>query len=357
MKKRMLSLILATFMLMSLFGAVYAADALTLEVNGKNIALEAAQAPYLQDGTVMAPLEALLDALGGRIAVTDPENNAMTIVVGSKMMNLVIGGKVYVTANLLQVGDKYTYDEPVKGEFSMAVTEKEAVVFIPLDDFCAIFDVESKTEGTVIKLIRDIPQEPGATATPDPSATSSTEPTPTPTIPAKEPTAAPSVTPAPVPEEISVYIDGEKIEFDVPPMLINDRTMVPIRYISEALGAVVDWNEELQEVTITKDGVVNQLILGNPSARKTADGIETEITLETAPFTTNDRTMVPLRYISESFGMEVQWVDDTQTVLITTPAPAPSPSLAPEVTPSPSPAAAYFEEAEKKVVDLSLIHI
>ena len=52
---------------------------------------------------------------------------------------------------------------------------------------------------------------------------------------------------------IHVTINGEAIPFDVPPQMVNDRTMVPLRAIFEALGASVDWNPETSTVTSTKD--------------------------------------------------------------------------------------------------------
>ena len=53
--------------------------------------------------------------------------------------------------------------------------------------------------------------------------------------------------------DISVVLDGRKIEFDVQPQIINDRTMVPMRAIFEKLGALVEWNQDTQTVTASKD--------------------------------------------------------------------------------------------------------
>ena len=117
-------------------------------------------------------------------------------------------------------------------------------------------------------------------------------------------------------QDIQVLLNGEPIVFDVAPATVNDRTFVPLRAIGEALGAIVDWNEEEQKVTLTREGVKNELVIGSLTARRTdADGTK-EIALDAAPFTANDRTLVPVRYIAESFDMKVDWEEDTQTVRI-----------------------------------------
>ena len=143
-------------------------------------------------------------------------------------------------------------------------------------------------------------------------------------------------------DEISVIIDGTKVEFDVPPMMQNDRVFVPLRKIGEALGAVVGWEEETQTVTFSKGDITNVLVVGERTAVKnSAEGTET-FQMDVAPFIINDRTLVPVRYISESFQMTVDWDNDTQTVYITQPLPEPTaaPSSTPAATPVPTPTAA-----------------
>lgn len=113
---------------------------------------------------------------------------------------------------------------------------------------------------------------------------------------------------------ISVTLNGDKIEFDVPPQLIDNRTMVPLRKIFEAMGAVVDWNDNTQTVTATKDDKVvtakiNDRNLYINGAAKT---------LDVPPMIVDGRTLVPARFVAESFGANVDWVDSTQTVVILT---------------------------------------
>ncbi len=130
-------------------------------------------------------------------------------------------------------------------------------------------------------------------------------------------------------QDIQVLLDGNPIVFDVAPATVNDRTFVPLRAIGEALGAVVDWSEEEQKVTMTREGVTNELVIGSLTARRTDTDGTKEITLDAAPFTANDRTLVPVRYIAESFDMKVDWTEETQTVSITLPAAEQTPAAVP----------------------------
>lgn len=121
------------------------------------------------------------------------------------------------------------------------------------------------------------------------------------------------------PDEITVLIDGEKVEFDVKPMLMNDRTLVPMRKIFEALGAVVTWDDETQTAFGTDGKVVIAFQIDNNIMTKSAANAESEIIeLDVPAQLINDRTLVPIRAISESFGCDVDWIDELQTVIITT---------------------------------------
>lgn len=102
-------------------------------------------------------------------------------------------------------------------------------------------------------------------------------------------------------------------QLETAPYTYNDRTMVPVRIISERFGASVVWNDETQSVSIEKDGQTILLTLGSDTAL--VNGSET--LLDAAPQEYNGRTMVPLRFISETLGMNVEYVALSQQVLIT----------------------------------------
>lgn len=113
---------------------------------------------------------------------------------------------------------------------------------------------------------------------------------------------------------ITVTLNGDKIEFDVQPQLIDDRTMVPLRKIFEAMGAVVDWDNDTQTVTATKDDKVVTAKINDRNLY--INGVAK--TLDVPPMIIDGRTLVPARFVAESFGANVDWVDNTQTVVIRT---------------------------------------
>src|SRR6056297_1448793 len=113
-----------------------------------------------------------------------------------------------------------------------------------------------------------------------------------------------------------VYVDvvnnGETIEFDSRPVIANDRTMVPVRFVTERLGAEVGWDGENREVLIKHFGDTMVLEIG----RSYADINGKAVALDSPPFIKEDRTMVPLRFISENFGANVSWDQETYTAYI-----------------------------------------
>jgi len=112
---------------------------------------------------------------------------------------------------------------------------------------------------------------------------------------------------------ISVTLNGNPIEFDVPPQMIDNRTMVPLRAIFEALGADIDWNGDTQTVTATRGATVVVMQVGNYVI--TVDG--NSLTLDVPPLIIDNRTLVPARAVAESFGVNVEWNSYTQTVVLT----------------------------------------
>lgn len=113
--------------------------------------------------------------------------------------------------------------------------------------------------------------------------------------------------------DIKVIVDGQQIVFDVQPQIIDGRTMVPMRKIFEALGAVVSW-DEMSKTASGKMGdiVVNVTIDSNVLFK---NGVPK--TLDVAPALIDGRTLVPARAIAESFDCTVDWLAETRTVKIT----------------------------------------
>lgn len=120
------------------------------------------------------------------------------------------------------------------------------------------------------------------------------------------------VMPAVAKDNITVEIDGREIIFDVQPQIINDRTMVPLRAIFEALGASVEWDQENQMVTSVKDNNIIRLTINRPYMLVNGS----YVTLDTPACIIDERTLVPVRAISEAFDLNVEWDNYTRTVLI-----------------------------------------
>jgi len=115
-------------------------------------------------------------------------------------------------------------------------------------------------------------------------------------------------------QSISVYIDGTSLIMDVEPKLVDGRTLVPLRAIFEALGAEVDWDPQTRTVTGTRDDTVVVLTVGSTTPTVNGQVVPIDVPAQIV----NDRTLVPLRFVAESFGVEVYWDGSTRTITITT---------------------------------------
>lgn len=157
-------------------------------------------------------------------------------------------------------------------------------------------------------------------------------------------------------QDIKLWINGKYVETDVAPIIENDRTLVPVRVISESLGAIVEWDAEEQLVSIMDvdidlnnlDDELNILkfknffilAIGETELIKVnadymqklltdelKEGIHevsdedveknsTIVPMDTAAKIVNGRTMVPIRVIAEQLGVKVDWDADNRTVVI-----------------------------------------
>lgn len=104
-----------------------------------------------------------------------------------------------------------------------------------------------------------------------------------------------------------------KIAFDQVPVIENGRTLVPLRAIFERIGATVEWDGATQTVKATKGDTTISLTIDNTTAYKNGEAI----TLDVPAKILNGRTLVPVRFVADCFGVDVEWVQETQTVLLT----------------------------------------
>lgn len=107
--------------------------------------------------------------------------------------------------------------------------------------------------------------------------------------------------------DIKIYVNGHLIESDQPPLIWEDRTFVPIRVIAESLGAKVDYKQEDMTVTIKRDKTKILLAIGDDEVWISDEEKAGPALLDEAAFLRDDRTYLPLRSISELFGMKVDW--------------------------------------------------
>lgn len=114
---------------------------------------------------------------------------------------------------------------------------------------------------------------------------------------------------------VKVFVDGEEISFPDQKPLINseNRTLVPVRFVSQALGAIVDWVNESQRVDIDNSGTIIKLKIGEMKAHVNSK----IVSLDTKASIIAGRTMVPLRFVSECLDATVDWNGANREVYIT----------------------------------------
>ena len=118
-------------------------------------------------------------------------------------------------------------------------------------------------------------------------------------------------------DERDALVYGTTKTNDVAPKVVNDRTMLPARFVAENLGATVEWDGEKQLVTITgktekQEDVIILITIGSDYAKVNGEDIK----LDSPAFVENDRTYTPIRFISENLGATVEWNETEQTVTI-----------------------------------------
>ena len=104
----------------------------------------------------------------------------------------------------------------------------------------------------------------------------------------------------------AVTVNGSTIQNDAAPIIVDGRTLVPIRVITETLGGKADWNNKTHTVTLTINGKQLQMTIGQTIAG-----------FDAAPIIHNNRTYVPIRYVAEALGAKVVWEEGAQQIVVT----------------------------------------
>lgn len=113
-------------------------------------------------------------------------------------------------------------------------------------------------------------------------------------------------------KNIDIKINGELLDFDVDPIIENNRVLVPIRKISQTLGYDVDWIQESNEIIINRDDIVIKFRIND----KNAFVNNKLFTFDTPPKIINNRTLVPIRFVCELLDLDIDWDNQNYTVVI-----------------------------------------
>lgn len=114
-------------------------------------------------------------------------------------------------------------------------------------------------------------------------------------------------------DKVEAMVFGENVANDVPPIIVNDRTMLPARFVAESLGAKVSWDIVSRKATIVGNGVTIEIIVGETTAYVNGN----PVTIDSPAFIRNDRTYTPVRFVAEALGGKVEWVAADRQVIIT----------------------------------------
>lgn len=126
-------------------------------------------------------------------------------------------------------------------------------------------------------------------------------------------TAAAISLPAAAQSVVRVFVDGTLVAFDQPPVIQGSRVLVPLRGVFEQMGATVEWRAVTRTVLAASGSTLVELQIGSRIARVNGQ----PVTLDVPAMIIGGRTLVPLRFISESLGASVEWNAATRTVIIT----------------------------------------
>lgn len=147
----------------------------------------------------------------------------------------------------------------------------------------------------------------------------------------------------------NMTVNGESMEIDpgrgTVPIVQNERTLIPVRALIEAMGGTVDWDEASQTAALTYGTDEIRLVIGSTTAY-----LNNEVhTLDVEPVVINERTMLPVRFIAEGFGFDVDWNGDDQMITIT----KANSQSSEEITPTTAPTTAPTQEPVSDTVNSS----
>jgi len=117
-------------------------------------------------------------------------------------------------------------------------------------------------------------------------------------------------------DQVKVVFEDQLVSFDAQPEVVQGRTMIPIRALSERMGYKVNFDKNT--IALTKGALIAQLQAGSRvvAIKNAAADVQEQQEVEAAPYTKDGRTYVPLRFFSEAFGADVAWDQNARTVIV-----------------------------------------
>ncbi len=113
-------------------------------------------------------------------------------------------------------------------------------------------------------------------------------------------------------------VDGRMMTLDAPPVIVESRTLVPIRAVAEALGATVSWDASTRTVAIVGQTASLSLVIGSATAQVNGNSVSIDpANTKVVPVIMNGRTMLPVRFVVESLGAAVAYDAMMRRITIT----------------------------------------
>jgi N-acetylmuramoyl-L-alanine amidase len=126
------------------------------------------------------------------------------------------------------------------------------------------------------------------------------------------PVAASAAQQTPADAGVPLFLNGKQLKPEVEPRIINDVTMVPVRIIAEELGSKVEWHPDSRKVTVVKDSMNIEMVIDRLEAA--VNGVPAK--LDSAPVLLAGNTLLPVRFVAEHLGVEVNWNEVERAVYL-----------------------------------------
>src|SRR5450756_588495 len=116
---------------------------------------------------------------------------------------------------------------------------------------------------------------------------------------------------------VTMYVDGQSATLDATPIILNSRTLLPIRAVVEATGGTITWNASAQKATIVRKGTTVELWIGKNVAKVNGKSVKIDTNPKVVPVIRAGRTLLPLRFVAETLAFNVQWDAILHVITIT----------------------------------------